>query len=315
MAVATLTMSHSPLLDFVDPPQDVTDDVEGAFAHARAFAEEFAPDLVISFAPDHYNGFFYDIMPSFAVGLEAESIGDFGTHAGRLSVESITAASLAQYVLNKDVDLTVSLDMQVDHGAVQPLEIVFGGIDRVPVIPIFINSVAPPFGPVRRVRRLGAAIGSFVKEHLSDRRVLLVGSGGLSHEPPVPQIATADAALRASLLGGGRNLSPEGRAAREERVITAAHAFAAGTSTLKPLAPEWDRAFLDLITDGRLEDLDAWTPDEMTEVAGNSSHEVRTWIAAYSALAEFGPYSVDYAFYRPIPEYIAGFGVTTAVLA
>jgi len=315
MTVATLTMSHSPLLEFVDPPQEVTDDVHAAFARARAFAEDFDPDLVISFAPDHYNGFFYDIMPPFCVGLEAESIGDFGTQAGPLNVETDTAAAMAQHILDHDVDVTVSLHMQVDHGAVQPLEIVFGGFDRVPMVPVFINSVAPPFGPVRRIRRLGSAIGSFVKEQLGDRRVLLVGSGGLSHEPPVPQIATANAAVRASLLGEGRNLSPDARAAREQRVISAAHDFAAGTSTLKPLAPDWDRAFLDLIGDGRLDQLDAWTPDEMTRVAGNSSHEVRTWIAAYSALAEIGPYSVGYSFYRPIPEYIAGFGVTTAIQA
>ena len=52
----------------------------------------------------------------------------------------------------------------------------------------------------------------------------------------------------------------------------------------------------------------------MTEVAGNSSHEVRTWIAAYSALGAAGAYQVDYSFYRPIREFIAGFGVTTATL-
>lgn len=36
------------------------------------------------------------------------------------------------------------------------------------------------------------------------------------------------------------------------------------------------------------------------------------WLAAFSALAAAGPYEVDYSFYRPIREYIAGFGVMTA---
>ena len=52
----------------------------------------------------------------------------------------------------------------------------------------------------------------------------------------------------------------------------------------------------------------------MTEIAGNSSHEVRTWIAAYAALGAVGPYTVQYSYYRPIREYIAGFGVTAATL-
>jgi 2,3-dihydroxyphenylpropionate 1,2-dioxygenase len=51
----------------------------------------------------------------------------------------------------------------------------------------------------------------------------------------------------------------------------------------------------------------------MEQVAGHSAHEVRTWIAAYSALAAAGHYTVQFSYYRPIPEYIAGFGITTAV--
>jgi 2,3-dihydroxyphenylpropionate 1,2-dioxygenase len=41
---------------------------------------------------------------------------------------------------------------------------------------------------------------------------------------------------------------------------------------------------------------------------------VRTWIAAYAALGAAGAYTVQYSFYKPIPEYIAGFGVTTATV-
>ena len=52
----------------------------------------------------------------------------------------------------------------------------------------------------------------------------------------------------------------------------------------------------------------------MAGAAGHSSHEVRTWVAAYSALRACGEYKVTYEFYSPIKEYIAGFGVTTAVV-
>ena len=39
---------------------------------------------------------------------------------------------------------------------VQPLEILLGGLATVPTVPIFINSVAPPFTPVHP---LGAGLG------------------------------------------------------------------------------------------------------------------------------------------------------------
>ncbi len=79
------------------------------------------------------------------------------------------------------------------------------------------------------------------------------------------------------------------------------------------LNPDWDRGFLDVCRSGRVEDFDRYTADDMDAAAGHSSHEVRTWVAAYSALHACGDYAVTYEFYRPIPEYIAGFAVTTAV--
>ena len=311
MPIAAITMSHSPLLEFVDPPADVKAQVETAFGEARRFAAEFNPDLVINFAPDHYNGFFYDVMPPFCVGHAATAIGDFGSQAGSLDVDTQVAQHLTAAVLDADVDIAASLTMQIDHGAVQPLQILFGDIAAKPVVPIFINSVAAPFAPIRRIRRLGEVVGRFVANELSDRKVLVIGSGGLSHEPPVPQLATAEGQIRADLLGAGRDLSPAGRQARQDRVIAAARDFAAGGTGTKPLAPEWDRRFMDLMEQGDFDTVDEWTADEMTRVAGNSSHEVRTWVASYAAMAAAGGYRTEYAFYRPIREYVAGFGVTT----
>ncbi|AWB90195.1 3-carboxyethylcatechol 2,3-dioxygenase [Salinibacterium hongtaonis] len=314
MTLALVTMSHSPLLEFVDPPADVKAEVEAAFEAARSFVKKYDPDLVINIGPDHYNGFFYDIMPPFCVGYDAVAIGDFGTQAGPLDVPTEIATELTEFLMERGIDMTVSLRMEVDHGAVQPMEIIYGDITAKPVLPIFINSVAPPFTPLKRIRQLGEELGAFIAERLADKKVLVIGSGGLSHEPPVPQIATATPEVREALLGGGRHLTPEARDARQQRVINAAKDFAAGVGVVKPLAPEWDQELMRILASGDLSPIDAWTPAEMSEIAGNSSHEVRTWIAAYAALGAVGDYTVDYSFYRPIPEYIAGFGVTTATL-
>jgi 2,3-dihydroxyphenylpropionate 1,2-dioxygenase len=312
MTLALVTMSHSPLLEYVNPPADVKAGVDAAFDAVRAFVADFDPDLVINIGPDHYNGFFYDIMPPFCIGYDAVGVGDFGTQAGPLNVASDTARALTEFLMQEGIDMTVSLRMEVDHGAVQPMEIIYGDFTAKPIVPIFINSVAPPFTPLKRIRELGEAIGRFASTALADQKVLLIGSGGLSHEPPVPQIATATPEVRASLLGGGRHLTPEARDARQQRVINAAKDFAAGINVVKPLAPEWDQELMRILASGDLSPIDSWTPDEMSEIAGNSSHEVRTWIAAYAALGAAGAYTVQYSFYKPIPEYIAGFGVTTA---
>ncbi|KMS91455.1 MULTISPECIES: 3-carboxyethylcatechol 2,3-dioxygenase [Prauserella] len=313
MSLALVATSHSPLLHHVELAPDVSAELENAFEQARTFVREFDPDIVVNFGPDHYNGFFYRLMPPFCIGYSAESIGDYGSQAGRLDVPEELARELAEYVLDKGIDLAVSLDMQVDHGAVQPMEILYGDITAKPLVPVFLNSVAPPFTPLSRVRLLGEAIGRFLATR--DEKVLLIASGGLSHDPPVPRLATATPDQRSMLLGDGGPLSPDARAARQQRVIDAAREFAAGTATIQDLAPEWDKELLRILASGDLSPLDAWTPEEMTRTAGNSSHEVRTWIAAYAALGAAGPYAVQYSYYRPIRELIAGFGLTTALPA
>ncbi|CAJ1581300.1 3-carboxyethylcatechol 2,3-dioxygenase [[Mycobacterium] wendilense] len=305
-------MSHSPLLNLPGPSADLLTDIEAALAGARDFVADFAPDVVVTFSPDHYNGFFYKLMPPFCIGTSASGVGDYGTQAGPLNVAEDLANACAAAVLDADVDVAISAGMEVDHGTVQPLQTLFGDAAAVPIIPVFINSVATPLGPVRRVRALGTAIGAFLAT--LDKRVLVLGSGGLSHDPPVPTLATAPPAALDRIVRGVA-MSPEQRSARQDAVIAAAHDFAHGESALQPLNPDWDRAFLELLDANRLAEVDTWSNGDIAAAAGNSAHEVRTWIAAFAALAASGRYVTAHHYYRPAPELIAGFAIRTAVPA
>lgn len=310
--IALCCMSHSPLLNLPGPPAELLEDINAQLAQARAFVADFDPELVVIFSPDHYNGFFYRLMPPFCIGSAATGVGDYGTYAGPLDVPAALADEMAVAAWESGVDVALSAAMDVDHGTVQPLEVLFGDAASRPVIPVFINSVATPLGPLKRTRVLGAAIG----EHLATlgKRVLLVGSGGLSHDPPVPTLATAPPAALARIVGGAP-MSPEGRAARQEAVIAAAHDFAHGKSPLQPLNPDWDHALLDLIDTNRLAEVDGWTNEWIAREAGNSAHEIRTWVAAFAAMAAQGTYQTQQRYYRAAPELIAGFAIRTAVSA
>ncbi|MHA3020293.1 3-carboxyethylcatechol 2,3-dioxygenase [Mycobacterium sp. BMJ-28] len=310
--VALCCMSHSPLLNLPGPSAELLDDIDAELAQTRAFVADFDPELVVIFAPDHYNGFFYRLMPPFCIGSAANGVGDYGTHAGPLDVPAALADEMAAAAWEANVDVALSAAMDVDHGTVQPLEVLFGDAGSRPVIPVFINSVATPLGPLKRTRALGAAIGAYLMT--LDKRVLVVGSGGLSHDPPVPTLATAPPAALARIVGGAP-MSPEGRAARQDAVIAAAHDFAHGASTLQPLNPEWDRALLDLIDTNRLAEVDGWSNEWIAREAGNSAHEIRTWVAAFAALAAHGDYRTQQRYYRAAPELIAGFAIRTAVCA
>lgn len=303
-------MSHSPLLNLPGPAQELLDDVEAAISAAREFVTAFDPELVVTFSPDHYNGFFYRAMPPFCIGTAADGVGDYGTHRGPLDVPADLATDCARAVLDSDVDVAISAAMDVDHGTVQPLQKLFGDATAKPVIPVFVNSVATPLGPMRRVRALGAAVGA----HLAGlgKRVLVIGSGGLSHDPPVPTLASAPPAALDRIVHG-LPMTTEQRQARQSAVIEAARDFASGRGALAPLNPDWDHAFLDLIDSGRLAEVDGWDNRWIAEQAGDSAHEVRTWVAAFAALAAQGNYETGNRYYRAAPELIAGFAIRTAV--
>jgi 2,3-dihydroxyphenylpropionate 1,2-dioxygenase len=307
MPLALCCMSHSPLLDITEQDPDIEHDVHAALSMGRKFAMEFDPDVVVAFVPDHFNGFFYRVMPAFCLGTAATAVGDYASLAGPLDVPSRLASACAQAVLDDGVDLAVSHRMELDHATAQPLRELFGALDARPVIPVFINAAAPPLAPLARARRLGTAIGRFFAGR--DERVLLVGSGGLSHDPPVPALETAPPEL-AERLVSGRPLTAEEAERKHSGAMAEGKRLAAGTSDRQELSPEWDGAFLDIVTSGALQALDGWTNAQIGE-HGCGAHEIRTWAAAYSALAEAGPYEVTYQYYRPVPEYIAGFAVTT----
>lgn len=303
-------LSHTPLVGYVDPPQAVLAEVDEVIGAARARIAAFDPELVVLFAPDHYNGFFYDIMPAFCIGMGATAIGDFQSAAGPLDVPRELAEACAGAVLEAGVDAAVSYRMQVDHGFAQPLEYLLGGLAHKPVIPVFINSVAVPLPGFARARLLGEAVGRFARS--TGKRVLFIGSGGLSHQPPVPELAHVDARMADRLMGSGRDLPANEREAREQRVISAAKGFVRDQHSLHPLNPAWDNHFLDLLEQRRFEELDAMANADLSTLAGKSTHEIKTWVAAFSALTAYGDYQTSGRYYRPIPEWIAGFGSLSA---
>ncbi|MGQ0652174.1 MAG: 3-carboxyethylcatechol 2,3-dioxygenase [Betaproteobacteria bacterium] len=302
--------SHTPLMAFTEPAGG-REEVSAALRRLGRGIEAFDPQLVFQFSPDHYNGFFYDLMPPFCLGVQASAIGDWGTHSGPLEVPADIALGAHRAVIEAGIDLALSYRMVVDHGFTQFWQITVGSAERYPIVPIFINCAAAPLPPFARVRALGEAIGRYAAG--LGKRVLFVGSGGLSHDPPLPQIATADAQRREFLIAG-RNPGPEARAARQERILAAGKASAKGEGPCRPLNPEWDKKVLHLLEENNVKAFDAFTGDEVRRLGGSGGAEIRAWQAAFAALASAGKYEAKIELYRPIPEWIVGMGVMHAHL-
>lgn len=309
MPLAVLSASHTPLMKDGITTDEVRRAVKAGFQQLASRAESFNPDLVIQFAPDHFNGFFYDVMPSFCIGMNATSIGDWDTSAGSLPVDSAEALRLSEALLNDGIDVAVSYQMEVDHGFVQIWDEMFGSFAKYPCIPVFINCAAPPLPTFRRARLLGEAVGRFAAA--TGKRVLFSASGGLSHDPPTPSIATAPDDVKARLING-RHPSAEMRHAREERVLAAGARALEGHPSILQVDADWDKRFIEQLQSGNLKDFDALTTAEVREKAGRGGPEVLAWVAAFAALAVEGDYKADLLYYEAIQGWIAGMAMMFA---
>jgi 2,3-dihydroxyphenylpropionate 1,2-dioxygenase len=309
MKRAFLGLSHTPLMGLNAIAPEVEEKLKAGVAKARALATAFEPDLVLLIAPDHYNGFFNELMPPFCIGTEAQSVGDYLSPAGPLNVDADRATSLAEWLMDADFDVAVSRRMRVDHGFAQALQLLWGGLDTPPVVPIFLNAVAQPGIPrVRRCRRLGQEIGRWL-DAATPCRTLLIGSGGLSHEPPVPTLAHPDLAVRERITTKSEPTAAE-REAKTQRVMAAGVALASGTSSMKAINPEWDQRWMNALAGqaADLEALDRLSEASIEQEAGLSAHESKTWLVARSALPAGAEVVSRLRHYQSIPEYIAGFG-------
>ncbi|MHA3079709.1 3-carboxyethylcatechol 2,3-dioxygenase [Acinetobacter sp. ANC 3791] len=317
MAVKLICASHSPLMEFASPIEKRQEEVVRAtFKALAAELKQYDPTLIITFGPDHFNGFFYDLMPSFCVGLRATAAGDWDYGPGKLNVPEQTALQLVRHVLNEGVDIAYSYRMQADHGVTQPLHFLCEGqLDRYPTIPVFVNGAAAPLPTTKRAIALGRAIGSFIQSlNLENERVLILGTGGLSHDPPTPQMGSVPPEVEEFLISG-RNPTTEARNARQAKVISVGQRLAAGdTSVSVPLNPEWDKQLLDIFQNADFEAIEKMTEADIRREGGRGGQEIRAWIAAFAALSALGDYEMKVHCYEAISEWIAGFGIVTANL-
>lgn len=308
MSFALAAMSHAPTLGRVDPGGTIYEEILDAIEGVKEFVAEFDPEVVVSFGPDHFNGVLYEMMPSFCIGAQAEGIGDWGTRHGPLPVDSETARRLHAGVLAQGIDVPRSERLKVDHGMLQSMEFIFGKEFTKPFVPIFVNCVGLPLGPMGRIRLFGEAVGRTAEQ--LGKRVLFLASGGLSHDPPIAVFDTAPEPVRQRLTSAV--VTPEQRAEREAMIMRAAHAHARGEGDCKPVNEAFDREILRVLGSNDLAQADEWRGDWITREGGSGAQEVRTWLAAFSALSALGEYKmVNEGYWSSVP-WGAGFGVVTA---
>lgn len=303
--VGTISLSHSPLWNLAPDPDAGSPGAEfvESVSRARAILADLRPDVVVVFGPDHARGVFYDLLPPFTIGIERiEGVGDYFSPKGELPTAPSFARAIFDGVTERGFDPAISLDMRIDHGLTQVYARLVPDLD-IPIVPVIINSGCPPLPTFERSYDFGAAVGAAIAQSAGDERVVVIGSGGMSHWP-------------ASIDAFDENITPEWREflihgrpqvdEMEEVRQGKALALAAGTATGR-VAEDWDRRLLEQIAadPAILRTLDA---DEVDESGGPGAGELRTWAAAVGAWGG----AVTWTAYEPVPSWITGMGLVAS---
>jgi 2,3-dihydroxyphenylpropionate 1,2-dioxygenase len=242
----------------------------------------FDPDLVVMFGSDHRRAY-EPVIPAVSVVMSAEGYGDHGSPTGQYLIPAPQAEQLAGHLLAAGFDVAASRGVRLDHGFGETLGDLLGGLDVRPVLPVFVNCATPPLISCARAVALGAAVDDFLSGLDPATKVLVVGSGGLSHSPPTLEVDTlglSDAERK--------QISVAGRARAAEKVD-----------------PAWDAEFLDRLRNAD----DAWlssVPQDVVDAGGVGANEIRTWLAAWAAAGR-GPLAT--VAYEPVTEWITGMGI------
>ncbi|HEY9524930.1 MAG TPA: hypothetical protein VIR33_16960 [Thermopolyspora sp.] len=195
--VGAFAASHSPgITGFphrAEPAQRAA--VEGAFAEARRRIERLRPDAVIAVSVEHFTNFFLSNLPAFAVCTAGSYLGPVTAEMGKfLNVEQHQYPGHAElgrhvYRFALDADFDPSL-VEGGHAFDENFCVPLRHLDpesRLPLVPIIVNGVNPPWPTARRCYDFGRMLRAAVEAQSVAERVVVLGTGGLSHWVGMPE--------------------------------------------------------------------------------------------------------------------------------
>jgi hypothetical protein len=156
------------------------------YVPARKWLDAVDPDLFLIVYNDHVNQFFFDAYPTFALGVGAtHTQADEGW--GKRNLPDLPgdpdfAWHLARSLVEDEFDPTICQEMALDHGVLSFLPLLTDTDWKVPVVPLAVNVIQHPIPTPRRLFRLGAALRRAIESYPRDRRIVVFGTGGLTHQ-------------------------------------------------------------------------------------------------------------------------------------
>ena len=198
--VIGIAASHAPNLANPSLMQGVKEEqyatVKAGFVEARMLLEQARPDAIVIFSTDHFDRCFYDNLPPFLVAVGETAEGPVNEWLKIPKVKVRVAGELGRFLvsegLENGVDFASSADLGLDHAEVVPLSYLTPRWD-IPIVPIVVNAFAPPMPSLKRCMQVGAFVSEAIERWPEQKRVAVIGTGGLSHWVGLPETGRVNA--------------------------------------------------------------------------------------------------------------------------
>ncbi len=206
------------------------------FPPAHAWLAKAKPDVAVVFYNDHGLNFFLDKLPTFAVGAAPEyrnADEGWGIPTVRpFNGDPALSWHLIDSLVADEFDITMCQEMLVDHALTLPMALLWpgGGEWPVRIVPIAMNHVQYPLPSLRRSYHLGQAVGRAIEAWDEDARVVVLGTGGLSHQLDGPRAGFINKAF--DLMCMDAIVDDPGRLARLSMLELVREAGAQGTELM-----------------------------------------------------------------------------------
>jgi protocatechuate 4,5-dioxygenase beta chain/2,3-dihydroxyphenylpropionate 1,2-dioxygenase len=189
--------------------------VDAAFSELARTIGALAPDAIVTVSAEHFTNFSLANLPTFAVAAApwfampaSESFASFlRIPPRRYPGHQALGEALFAHVVAAGFDPSfVAGGYGFDEGFAVPLALLCG--ERpVPVVPVVVNGLHAPFPSLARCHALGQALADGIVGQDLAKRVVVIGTGGLSHWVGLPRAGEIDAAFDGRVLAsfaGGR---------------------------------------------------------------------------------------------------------------
>ncbi len=158
---------------------------DSAFETIARRLAELEADTIIIVGDDHYENFGPHCIPSCLI---VTGDIDLSAHAQTLGMQGgpiPNNEALAKHILEtgyrEGIDWAFAKSLDVDHSVGIPYHMAVKRNPQMNIVPIYLNCVVEPFIPSRRACELGRSIGRAVASFSGNERVVVFGTGGISH--------------------------------------------------------------------------------------------------------------------------------------